>query len=46
MTETGYVDFEIRPALDINVKPAPDSEPEKLEFDYEIIEFTESYVVI
>ena len=46
LTETGYQDFEIRPALDIQIAPAPDSEPEKLSFDWEIVEFTEKYCII
>ena len=45
LTETGFQDFEIRPALDIQIAPAPDSDPEKLSFDWEIIEFTETYCV-
>ena len=46
LTETGYQEFQIRPALDLRIAPAPDSEPENLSFDWDIIEFTESYVVI
>jgi len=46
LTDTGYVDFQIRPALDLQIAPADSSEPEKLSFDWEIIEYTEYYVVI
>ena len=46
LTESGYQEFEIRPAIDLRITPAPDSQPEKLNFDWNIIEFTESYVVI
>lgn len=46
LTEDGYVDFEIRPALDLQIAPAPDSEPEALQFDWDIVEYKESYVVI
>ena len=30
----------------MQIAPAPDSEPESLSFDWNIIEYTESYVVI
>ena len=46
LADDGYQDFEIRPSIEMKIAPAPDSEPESLHFDWEIIEFTESYVVI
>lgn len=46
LTEDGYQDFQIRPALDLQIAPAPDSEPEALAFNWEIVEYTEYYVVI
>lgn len=30
----------------MKIAPAPDSEPESLAFDWEIVEYEESYVVI
>jgi len=44
--DDGYQDFEIRPSIDMKIAPAPDSEPESLAFDWEIVEYEESYVVI
>ena len=44
--EEGYRDFEIRPALELQVQPGDDKETSILEFTWEIIEFTPTTVKI
>jgi len=39
LTESGYRDFDIRPALELEVIPSGASEPHKLDFEWELIEF-------
>ena len=46
LTNEGYEDFTIRPSLELQIAPAPDSDPETLSFDWEVLEYTESYVLI
>ena len=42
LTEDGYNEFQIRPAIDLQIVPSLDSQPEKLSFGWDITEFTES----
>ena len=46
LTEDGYDEFKIRPAIDLQIVPSVDSQPENLSFGWDIIEFTESYIII
>ena len=39
LTPDGYRDFEIRPSLDIQVIPSPDSDPIKLGFNFDLVSF-------
>jgi len=39
LTPDGYRDFEIRPSLDIQVIPSLDSDPIKLDFNFDLVSF-------
>lgn len=39
LTPEGYRDFEIRPSLDIQVIPSPNSDPIKLDFNFDLVSF-------
>lgn len=46
MTQDGYRNFDIRPAVDLKLSPSTDSEAGASGFQYEIVGFTESEMVI
>jgi hypothetical protein len=41
LTPDGYRDFEIRPAVDLNIVGNPESNPDMLKYKYNITSFTE-----
>ena len=46
LTMQGYKDFQIRPALELQIQPSETQEAENLDFTWEIVEFTDTQVVI
>lgn len=46
LTPDGYRDFEIRPALDIQIQPSPDSNPIDLGFNYDLVSFENNQLKI
>ena len=45
-TESGFKDFVVRPAIDVNVQQTVEDPDANLGLDWEILEFTEDYVTI
>ena len=46
MTEEGYQEFDIKPALEFSVVDSSSKQERQVEFDWEIIEFNEENVKI
>ena len=46
MTEEGYQEFDIKPALEFSVVDSSSKQERQVEFDWEIIEFNEEDVKI
>ena len=46
MTEQGYQDFDIKPALEFSVVDSTTKEERQVEFDWEIVEFKENIAKI
>jgi len=44
--EEGYRDYEIRPALELLVQPSEDSDPMKLNFTWEFVDFTQDELLV
>jgi len=46
LLDDGYKDFDIRPALELQVEPGDDSDPYFLEFTWELLDFTEKEITV
>ena len=46
MTDTGYVDFKIRPAVEFNIKGGDSGTLKNIDFDWDIVEFEPDYMMV